>query len=267
MSHENEISRANPGLIAMLLDDSGSMTDNLPGGSDSCYAYVERYSGIIFDELLSRSTELKGDGFDVKPRYFLHVARYGSSVELLGDECMDIGEVVKRFADEGNSIGLGGCLGGTDAKAGFKEVYRFLQNAVKDERFRDSFPPVLFHITDGMSHTDAEPVAENIKQLATSDGNVLVVNVYIGTQTNLQYNGPEDFPGYLDLSEVGSNPDNIRLFNMSSVVPDSMLENLQAQDILPALRQGSRLFFDVRTREMLKNVIQVVGSIPSRMAR
>ena len=78
---------------------------------------------------------------------------------------------------------------------------------------------MVFHLTDGMSHTDATPEGEQIKQLSTTDGNVLMVNAYIGTQTSLNYKEPEDFPGYLDVSEAGPSEDNVRLFNMSSQAP------------------------------------------------
>ena len=104
-------------------------------------------------------------------------------------------------------------------------------------------------------------------QLSTKDGEVLVVNAYIGTQTSLNYNGPEDFPGYLDVSEAGPGQDNVRLFEMSSKAPEAIEQNLKADDIFPQLRSGSHLFFDVRTKEMLKHVIQVVGSLGSTMAR
>ena len=54
---------------------------------------------------------------------------------------------------------------------------------------------------------------------------------------------------------------------MSSEAPESIRQNLIEDGVFPNLRQGSRLFFDVRTREMLKHVIQVVGSIGSRADR
>ena len=54
---------------------------------------------------------------------------------------------------------------------------------------------------------------------------------------------------------------------MSSVAPEAITANLKADNIFPQLRDGCRLFFDVRTREMLKHVIQVIGSMGSRMAR
>lgn len=126
---------------------------------------------------------------------------------------------------------------------------------------------MVLHLTDGESQTDASAVAEQIKQMATTDGNVLLVNAYIGTQTSLNYQGPEDFPGYVDIAEAGPRDDNMRMFSMSSVMPESIRANLAVDTIFPKMRAGSRLFFDVRTKEMLMHVIQVVGSIGSRAVR
>lgn len=267
MSHEQKISRARPALIVMVLDDSISMSDKLFGTSDPKFKWVERYCGIIFDDLLDRCTDVKGDAHVVKPRYYLHIIKYGSNPQLWANPEMDIETAIKQFADAGDSIQLGGVLGGTDAKAAFSQAYDYLKQAVVSERFSDSFPPMLFHLTDGESQTDAQPEAQEIMQLSTNDGNVLVVNAYIGTQTSLNYKGPEDFPGYLDVSEAGPSSDNIRLFEMSSQAPETIAQNLKADGIFPELRSGSHLFFDVRTKEMLKHVIQVVGSLGSRMAR
>jgi hypothetical protein len=267
MAHEQKISQANPGLIEMIVDDSGSMGDNLPGTSDPKCKWVELYFGMILQLLLKRSTADGPHGSVVKPRYYLTVIKYGSNVELWGDPVMDIEAAVRRFTSSGDSLGLGGHLGGTDALAALEQGWKRLQDALRGEKFRASFPPMVFHLTDGMSHTDASQVAEQIKQLSTNDGNVLMVNAYVGTETGLNYKGPEDFPGYVDVAEAGPSEDNVRLFNMSSQAPECIQANLKADDILPRLRTGSRLFFDVRTKEMLKNVIQVIGSAGSRMAR
>ena len=267
MPYEKKISRAKPGQIAFVLDDSGSMGGSLPGTSDEKYKWVERYAGIMLKELLARSTELQGNAAVIKPRYFVDVIAYGSSLDRWGDEGMDIEAAVSKYAADGNSLGLGGSMGGTDAEAAFREAFAYLQRAVADQRFRTSFPPMLFHLTDGMSQTDASDVAEKIKQLSTADGQVLIVNGYIGTQTSLSYQGPEDFPGYVESAEAGPSADNIRMFEMSSEVPDCVRENLIQDGIFPQLREGARLFFDVRTKEMLKHVIQVVGSLGSRAGR
>ena len=265
--YEKKISRANPGLIAFCLDDSGSMQDNLPGTTDPKFRWVARYLAIILMELLARSTEVKADSVVIKPRYYVHVLLYGSKPKLWGNETMDIEAAVERYTNQGKSLGLGGKLSGTDAATAFQEEYRYLQQAVIDPRFQGSFPSMLFHLTDGMSGTDASPIAKQIKQLSTQDGHVLIVNAFIGTQTSLKYSGPGDFPGYLSPKEAGPSTDNLRLFDMSSEVPACIHENLVEDGIFPSLRPGARLFFDVRTKEMLKHVIQVVGSLGSRADR
>jgi hypothetical protein len=271
MPYERKVERAHPALIVMILDDSGSMSTSLPGSGDARYQWVERYSGIILKELLARSMEVAGDTPTVRPRYYLDVIKYGSSVQTWqtgpeGDHELDIGEAAKKFTDTG-SLGLGGSLGGTDTAAAFRFAQARIEKALQNERFKNSFPPIVFHLTDGESHTDAEPIAQQIMGLSSSDGNVLVVNGYIGTSTQLNYKDPNDFPGYLTEQEVGSSQDNLRLFRMSSVIPDAMRENLVNDGIFPSIRENARLFFDVRTREMLKHVIQVVGSGGSRLAR
>ncbi|MEN6307698.1 MAG: vWA domain-containing protein [Anaerohalosphaeraceae bacterium] len=264
--YEKKVSTANPGLIVSVLDGSGSTQDHLAGTTDAVATWIERFDGIILMELLTRSTAMQGEQATIKPRYYNTFVLYGSEPHIWGEDIMDIETTVRKYKDSNHSFGLGS-LGRTDTKAAFEKAYSILQNAVNDDRFKESFPPMLFHLTDGLSDTDAGPVAEKIKQLSTSDGNVLVVNAFIGTETNLSYRGPEDFPGYTSEDEAGPSDDNIRLYNMSSEMPETIYQNLVSDGIFPALRQNARLFFDVRTKEMLKHVIQVVGSIGSRADR
>ena len=267
MSHEAMVSRAHPGLIQSIIDDSGSMAAALPGTSDAVCAWTERLTGIVLKELLARCTDMKGESVVVKPRYYLHMIQYGSTPQTWTQEEVDIETASLKYSEAGNSFGLAGRLGGTDADAAFQVAHQFLQGAVAKERFQDSFPPMVFHLTDGASATDARSTASQIKALSTSDGNVLVVNAYIGTQTSLGYSGPEDFPGYMTADEAGPSEDNIRLFDMSSEAPESIRANLIEDGIFPNFRQGARLFFDVRTKDMLKHAIRVVSSMPSHAAR
>jgi hypothetical protein len=281
--YQKKVQRQEPGLIVLLLDDSGSMSQNLPTTSDPKFRWVERYTGQILQELLARSSEMQGDDVVVKARYYLHVILYGTERRVWPDTTtiqqaglegidpaseLDIEQAIRLYtAGDGtspNSLGLGGNLRGTDTAAAFQQAYDFLATAVTKERFRRSFPPILFHLTDGEAATDAGPIAERIKQLATEDGNVLIVNAYIGTSTSLRYTGPHDFAGYLTESEAGPKEDSVRLFHMSSEAPGAIRQNLVEDGIFPQLREGSHLYFDVRTKEMLKHVIQAVGSQGSR---
>ena len=267
MSYTKKISQALPALIILLLDDSGSQADCMPGTNDAKFIWVERYVGHVFKQLMALSTDMQNDIATIKPRYYVSTILYGTAPQLWGDEVMDIQAVLEKYGAAKNSLGLGGNLHGTDTAAAFAFALDILQRTITQERFRHSFPPLVFHLTDGESQTDAESTVNQIKQLATEDGNVLVVNAYIGTRTSLSYKGPEDFPGYLHESEAGPNEENTRLFRMSSETPECIRQNLLGDGTFSNFRAGSRLFFDVRTKEMLKNVIQVVGSIDSRADR
>ena len=125
MSYEKKVSRKNPGLIVTVLDDSASMRDKLAGTNDERYKWVERDMGHIFKLLLSRSSEVKGDTVVIKPRYYIHTIVYGSSPQLWGTSSMDIQAVVEKFTREGNSVGLGGKLGGTDTMAALQQALDF----------------------------------------------------------------------------------------------------------------------------------------------
>lgn len=274
-SYVKKISQAAPGLIVLVLDDSGSMAEALPGSSDPKYLWVERYFGIILKELLAKSTVLQGDTAAVKPRYYVKTFLYGTTTatwpagETLSSPALDIEQTVRAFAGgDGatkNSLGLGGNLGGTDTDTAFNAVGAYLADELRSERFRDSFPPMVFHLSDGASATDATATAQRIRSLGTNDGNVLILNALIGTATSLGYKDADDFPGYTSAAEAGPDPDSIRLFNMASPTPDTIRANLVDDAIFQSLRDGSKLYFDVRTREMLKHAIQAVGSLGSRL--
>jgi hypothetical protein len=264
MPYEKQVNRKHPTLIQMILDDSGSMSTPMPGTAKPRYEWVETYAGTILTELLARSTELTASGTIVKPRYFLDVIKYGTTAETWSSEELDIGAAATQFDRDKGSFGLGAKLEGTDAARAFQTAYDRLQIAINKPPYCDSFPPMVFHLTDGESETDATALAQKMTALTTSDGNLLVVNAYIGTQTNLTYSGPDDFPGYMTETEVGPNEDNLRLFRMSSVMPETIRENLINDATFPKIRAGVRLFFDVRTQLMLRNVLAVVGSTGSR---
>jgi len=80
----------------------------------------------------------------------------------------------------------------------------------------DSYPPIIINLTDGESQDgDAVPYADAVKELATSDGNVLLFNCHLSMTAADSFLFPasgEILPD--ELARV--------LFNMSSVLPESM---------------------------------------------
>ena len=55
MNYMKKISRALPALIVLLIDDSGSMAEDLPGTSDKKYVWVERLIGVILKDITKPS--------------------------------------------------------------------------------------------------------------------------------------------------------------------------------------------------------------------
>ena len=262
--YRKTVSRREPLLIVMILDDSSSMSGSLPGSNKPKYEWVEAYAGVIFKELLARSVLTVGDTFEIRSRYFIYVIPYGSHPIVWpsgASEELSVEKLILAYANAGNKLGLSGSLAAADTLAAFTQAHDFLKHALTKEVYRNSFPPMVFHLTDGESATNAAQVASQIQALSTDDGNVLVVNAFMGAQTNLAYSDASDFPGYKTEDEAGPGLYSKALFNMSSVAPDRIYMNLVESRIFPDFRQGSRLYFDLRTQDMLKNVLPVVGAL------
>jgi hypothetical protein len=82
----------------------------------------------------------------------------------------------------------------------------------------NSYPPTVLHVTDGES-TDGDPeqLATMLKQISTSDGAVLLLNIHVSTSEAT----PTKFP-----ASDGALPDAYGklLFRMSSPLPDHLIK-------------------------------------------
>ena len=161
--YQMKVSKKNPGLIAANLDNSGSTVDSFPGTTDAIYVWIIRFMAIILMELLARCTTVQGGQAVIKPRYYTSFVIYGSKPDFWGDGIQDIEMTVVRYNESSKSFGLNAGSGGTDTEAAFEKTYALLKEAITEERFKDSFPPMVFHLTDGESATDASAAAEKIK--------------------------------------------------------------------------------------------------------
>jgi hypothetical protein len=254
MAYSAEISRNNPTTFLFVIDQSGSMEDQISGGERKKSDVVADTVNRFLSELSIKCAKDEG----VRDYFEIGVIGYGAAVgpafggSLSGRELVPISEVASspaRVDDRSKKVddGAGGLTeqsvkfpvwfdptasGGTPMVQALTQTQTILTNWLNAHP--GSFPPIVIHFTDGES-TDGDPtmVAESIKTLMTADGNVLLFNCHISSDGS----APILFPD----SDAGLPNDYARLlFNMSSYLPPAMREAAQ-QEGKPA-SDGARGF-------------------------
>lgn len=110
------------------------------------------------------------------------------------------------------------------------EALAFAGQAVEQwiARHPDSFPPIVINISDGeATDGDPEPIARQIMELSTSDGNALMFNCHLSELRA----APAQYPG----RERGLPGEHARrLFRMSPPMPPGFRAHAETLDIRPA---------------------------------
>lgn len=245
-------SSATPGLLLILLDQSGSMTDRYEDGLTKS-EFACRAVNRIINTLIQRNF----DGESPKNRAFVSVIGYDSYVhELcsgylkeLDAKPVRVDEVMRRQSD-----GAGGLVeipykmpvwvepitkdGCTNMKGALEMAKAVVEKWMVDKPGHPA--PVVINISDGAPYYDYKTVdgcmdettrvAGNLMDLRCEDGNVLLLNALIRKAgANIV------FP-----SEVaeGSSDEARFIFNISSEVPEAYAA-AAAKNGLP-LKEGSR---------------------------
>jgi hypothetical protein len=245
VSYTAEISRSNPSCFLFLIDRSGSMSDPFGGGESS-----RKKSDLVADAINRLLQNLvikcaKSEG--VRDYYHAGVIGYGSSTgpafsgALAGRDLVPISEIADNPArveerTRKTDDGAGGLVdetvkfpvwfdaeakGGTPMCDALTRAHSLMQGWL--QQHPDCFPPIVINITDGES-TDGDPTAraQELRDLASSDGNVLFFNVHLSSDRS----APIEFPD----SETSLPDKHARLlFNLSSVLPPYMREVAQSE--------------------------------------
>ena len=233
-----EISRANPTCFVFLLDQSRSMEDRI-GGEESAQSKEDVVADAInrlLQELAIKCAKEEG----VRDYFHVAVIGYGKTVgpalagPLAGREIVPLSEVAAtpaRLEDRIKKIpdGAGGLVdqsikfpiwvdpvanGGTPMSQALALAQSIVSTWLRDHP--DSFPPVVLNLTDGES-TDGDPTgpARALRDLASSDGNALLFNLHVSSDTSPAISFP-------DGEAVLPNKYAKTLFNVSSVLPNHM---------------------------------------------
>ncbi len=136
-----------------------------------------------------------------------------------------------------------------------KQAYTLAETWVT--RSPGGFPPIVMNLTDGES-TDGDPLAaaRKLTTLNVSDGNVLLFNMHLSTATGQACMFPGSSTGLIDAYAR-------HLFEMSSLLPQSMLQ--QAQSMQIAVSDGSRGFVYNADIVSLIQFLEI-GTKPSNLA-
>lgn len=273
MPYTAEISRANPTCFLFLVDQSGSMAE--PFGAESGRSKSAGVADAI-NRLLQNLVFRCAKGEYILDRYFIGVIGYGAEIGL-GFQGDLAGEVLRPVSEVGNhplrvedrvkrtEDGAGGLVeqrfklpiwfepiaeGPTPMCEALQIAHGVISGFVDEHP--GCFPPITFNITDGAA-TDGDPesAATSVRDVASEDGNALLLNMHVSASNAVPLLFPTDENGLPD--------DYARLlFRMSSPLPPQMLH--QARILETSVADGARgfafnadlasvvMFLDVGTR-------------------
>ncbi len=238
MSYIAEISRRNPSCFLFLIDQSGSMGDKF-GASGFNQTKAEGVADAL-NKLLQNLVLKCAKAEGVRDYFNVGVIGYGATIgpafsgPLAGRELVPISEIgikPSRIEDRQQKISDG--AGGIVEKIvkfptwfdplanGPTPMCKILQNAKTIisgwlSVHPDCFPPIVINISDGEA-TDGDPstIAEELKQLTSTDGNVLLFNLHLSSSTAPSVTFPDSEEALVD--------EHARLlYKMSSVLPENM---------------------------------------------
>jgi len=253
-----EISRTNPTCFIFLVDQSGSMVEPFAGQADKRKAdgVADALNRLLQNLVLKCA---KADGI----RDFFHVGliSYGGRVSsafggaLAGQALLPISKIANnplRVEQRSRKVddGAGGLIdqkfkfpvwfeanptGKTPMCAALSAARKWLEGFLG--KHPGCYPPLVINITDGeASDGDPLPAAQELRGLASRDGNVLLFNAHISDKRS----SPLEFP-----SDENSLPDKFAklLFRMSSPLPSKLAKAAKA-DGYPASPQSRGFVFN-----------------------
>lgn len=281
MAYSAEVSRTNPSVFLFLIDQSGSMDDPFGAAAESS-ASRKKSDGVadainrLLQNLVIKCAKSEG----IRDYYSVGVVGYGGKVQpafggsLAGKALVPISEIADnpaRVDERSRKVedGAGGLVdetvkfpvwfdpkghGGTPMCEALRLAKTTLESWIGQHN--DSFPPIVINITDGES-TDGDPAqpADELTQLSTSDGSLLLFNLHLSSSTAAAVQFPDSEDGLPDkYAQI--------LFRLSSPLPPYMRSVARDEGI--TISDGARGF--VFNADMI-SVIRFldIGTRPSNL--
>ena len=279
MPYSAEISRSNPTCFLFLIDQSKSMLGPIGGGEGKkkADAVADSLNRLIYTLVLRCVW-----GQAVLDRFHVGVLGYGRQIvpalggPLAGRGLVPISELARcplRVEQRVNLVddGRGGQVEQTvkfpvwfepagDGKTPMSKCFERAGQIISSFLIEhpSCYPPLVINLTDGEA-TDGNPegAAQNLRELASEDGSVLLFNAHISSRAERAIEFPDQETGL---------PDDFarRLFRMSSRLPPPM-QNSARQAGLTVIPDSRGFvfnadlasvvrFLDIGTRVDLKNL-------------
>lgn len=248
-THTQKVGTTYPGLFLILIDQSYSMDGQKAKNA------ADAVNRVIYEIVIASRKAGK-----VLNRCYLGVIGYGAEVKgIVGNDIPVIADTPLRVERGEKPIWVDPVANnGTPMAEALAVAYKLA--APWAQEHRESFPPIVFNITDGAPNDFDEKTgdagqtrtaAENLMAISTDDGGLLLFNVHVaeGTQSK-----EFQFP-----STVNGLPDSYArfLFSISSILPNTLLEQAKMQGL--ASDPGARGFAFNATGETLVKLI-IFGS-------
>ena len=250
--YEMQWSSATPGLLIILLDQSGSMLDMYDGNESKTVCATKAVNRVI-DTIIQKNF----DGESPKNRCFISVIGYNHGVNELNSgylKDLDANPIRVETIKKKESDGAGGLVevnysmpiwvepittnGATNMKGAFEMAKVIIEKWIQDKP--DSPAPVIINISDGTPYYEGKnikdcmketvDVARSIMELSVADGNVLIFNALI-RKAGLRCEFPNSY-------DECPNEESKFLFDISSVIPEAYKAIAQAKELL--VKDGSK---------------------------
>lgn len=218
--YERSITRDHRTAFVIMIDQSGSMAEmvDYEGRMMTKAAAVAEVTNLIIGELMERARRHDGirDYYDIAVVGYsgegvVPILSYGVepfiSIEVLSKcEVKMHTHIEERLAPNGVRIPYTittpmwvtpRAVGQTPMYEGLNYAYDIVKDWCSKPEHFDSFPPIIFNITDGESSdcsaNDLMRISRKIRSLSTSDGEVFIINIHIASQPD---NGSMIFPTF-----------------------------------------------------------------------
>lgn len=279
--YTQSITRAHRTAFVFLIDGSGSMSEQIlfRGRSTTKAEAVASVTNELLFELIERSR--RDDG--VRDYYDIAVLGYSGDDEvrsllpdgkrlipvssLAAEKTPTRTEVIEyRLPDGGIALReipapawIEPCAAGqTPMYQAFEEARELLRAWTAHRDNAESFPPVVFNITDGEA-TDCDQeelraASERLRSLRTADGQVLLINIHIATD-------PSGRTVFFPTDEEASYPHRYAglLYDCSSPMPEVFDEAIRAAKGPGAMPPFRGMSFNATAGEMISMLN--IGSI------